>query len=41
MSLTVAALGAAGESVVSGVDSIGKSFPQFFEKLQQLGAQIE
>jgi len=41
MSLTVAALGAAGESVVSGVDSVGKSFPQFFEKLQQLGAKIE
>jgi 3-phosphoshikimate 1-carboxyvinyltransferase len=41
MSLIVAAFGARGESIVLGIDSIQKSFFNFFEKFYDLGANIE
>lgn len=41
MSLTVAGLAAEGETVISGVESIAKSFPGFFDRLRELGAKIE
>jgi 3-phosphoshikimate 1-carboxyvinyltransferase len=41
MSLTVAGLGATGETVVSGTEAIAKSFPGFFDQLRDVGAQIE
>ncbi len=41
MSLTVAALGAKGDTTISGVEVIAKSFPNFFEELQRIGACIE
>jgi len=41
MSLTVAGLGAKGETVVTGTQMIAKSFPGFFDQLKKLGANIE
>lgn len=41
MSLTVAALAAEGETVVSGVEAVAKSFPGFFDLLRETGAKIE
>ena len=41
MSLTVAGLGARGETVVSGIEVVAKSFPGFFDRFRQVGAQIE
>lgn len=40
MALTVAALGADGESVVHGMRSVAKSYPSFFEDFQKIGAQM-
>jgi 3-phosphoshikimate 1-carboxyvinyltransferase len=41
MSLTVAGLGATGETVVTGTEAVAKSFPGFFDRLREAGAQIE
>ena len=41
MSLTVAALGAQGETIVQGVSSISKTYRNFANHLQQLGADLE
>jgi len=41
MSLAIAALGAKGNTTISGVEVVSKSFPNFFEQLQTIGAQIE
>lgn len=41
MSLTVAALGAEGESVIQGVECAHKTYPNFKEHLIKLGARIE
>lgn len=41
MSLTVAALGAEGESIIEGAKSVAKSFPTFAQEFQALGAQLE
>lgn len=41
MSLTVAGLGAAGETVVTGTEMVAKSFPGFFDRLREIGANIE
>ncbi len=41
MSLTVAGLGATGETIVSGVETVAKSFPGFFDQLREVGANIE
>lgn len=41
MALSVAAYGAKGSSVVEHVDCVGKTFPQFAEKMRTTGAQIE
>lgn len=41
MALTVAALRAKGESVIHGIDCVGKSYPSFFEHLSKLGAKVE
>ncbi len=41
MSLTVAGLGAAGETIVTGTEMIAKSFPGFFDHLREVGANIE
>lgn len=41
MALAVAALRAKGESVIHGIDCVGKSYPSFFEHLSHLGAKVE
>jgi 3-phosphoshikimate 1-carboxyvinyltransferase len=41
MSLTVAGLGATGETLVTGTEMIAKSFPGFFDRLREVGAKIE
>lgn len=41
MSLTVAALGAEGESVIEGVECVAKTYPNFKEHLKQLGAKLQ
>lgn len=41
MALTVAALKAKGESQLIGSESVLKSYPTFFQHLQQMGAKIE
>lgn len=41
MALTVAALKAAGESQLIGSESVLKSYPTFFQHLQQMGAKVE
>jgi 3-phosphoshikimate 1-carboxyvinyltransferase len=40
LALAVAALGAAGESEIDGVECVEKSFPGFMEELSRLGAKI-
>lgn len=40
MSLSVAALGAEGDSEILGVGCVGKTFPSFFEDFKNLGAKI-
>jgi 3-phosphoshikimate 1-carboxyvinyltransferase len=40
MSLAVAALGAEGETKISSVDCVSKTFPTFMNDFNQLGAQI-
>lgn len=41
MSLAIAALGASGETIIENVACVDKSYPQFAQTLQQLGAAIE
>lgn len=41
MSLSIAALGAKGESVIDGVECVAKTFPTFARDLSNLGASIE
>lgn len=41
MSLTVAGLGATGETLVTGTETVAKSFPGFFDMLREVGANIE
>lgn len=41
MALTVAAYGAKGSSLIEHVDCVGKTFPQFAEKMRMTGAHIE
>ncbi|HEX4839545.1 MAG TPA: 3-phosphoshikimate 1-carboxyvinyltransferase [Rhabdochlamydiaceae bacterium] len=41
MSLTVAGLGATGETVVMETERVAKSFPGFFDQFRKLGANIE
>lgn len=41
MALSVAALGAHGESSIRGIECVGKSYPTFFHDLTQLGAVME
>jgi 3-phosphoshikimate 1-carboxyvinyltransferase len=41
MSLTVAGLAAEGETVVTGIEAVAKSFPGFFDHLRAVGARIE
>jgi 3-phosphoshikimate 1-carboxyvinyltransferase len=41
MSLAIAALFAKGSSVISGAESVRKSYPGFFNDLAKLGAKIE
>ncbi len=41
MSLTVAALGAEGDSIINGAEAVSKSYPLFFADLKKLGARIE
>jgi 3-phosphoshikimate 1-carboxyvinyltransferase len=41
MALTVAALGASSPSTLHGADCVAKTYPHFFEQLQQLGAHIK
>ena len=41
MSLTVAALGASGETTVSSVECVAKTFPTFVRDFNALGAEIE
>ncbi len=40
MALSVAALSAQGESVIHGVECVGKSYPVFFQHLAELGAEV-
>lgn len=40
MALSVAALGARGESVIHGIECVAKSYPNFFEHLIRLGAKV-
>lgn len=40
MALTVAALGAKGETIVKNVSCVEKSYPKFFEEMIRLGADI-
>lgn len=41
MALSVAAMSAKGESLIHGVECVGKSYPAFFNHLAQLGAKVE
>lgn len=41
MSLTIAGLAAKGETVVTGIKTVNKSFPGFFEAFRKIGAKIE
>lgn len=41
MALTVAALGAEGDSMISSIDCIDKSYPSFIPDFQNCGAQLE
>ncbi|MGD9116617.1 MAG: 3-phosphoshikimate 1-carboxyvinyltransferase [Dehalococcoidia bacterium] len=41
MSLSIAALFAAGDSIVNGTEAVTKSYPRFFSDLTALGAKVE
>lgn len=41
MALSVAALGAHGESAIHGIDCVGKSYPSFFDDFKKMGAQMD
>jgi 3-phosphoshikimate 1-carboxyvinyltransferase len=41
MALTVAALGAQGETILQGAECVEKSYPNFFEEMKNSGADIE
>ena len=41
MSLTVAALGAQGESTINGVECVAKTYPNFKEHMTKLGATLQ
>jgi 3-phosphoshikimate 1-carboxyvinyltransferase len=41
MSLTVAALGAQGNSIIHNIDCVTKTFPNFAETFQSIGAKME
>ncbi len=41
MSLAVAALGAEGDTTISSIECVGKTFPDFFEQMRSLGAKME
>ncbi len=41
MSLTVAALGAEGESTIDGVECVAKTYPNFKEHMNKLGAHVQ
>lgn len=41
MALSVAAMRAKGESIIHGVECVGKSYPMFFDHLAHLGAKVE
>lgn len=41
MAIAVAALKAAGETSIEEADAINKSYPAFYDHLQQLGAQVQ
>jgi 3-phosphoshikimate 1-carboxyvinyltransferase len=41
MSLAIAALSARGSSIISGAETVSKSYPGFFNDLTSLGAKIE
>jgi 3-phosphoshikimate 1-carboxyvinyltransferase len=41
MACAVAALRADGDVVIEEAEAVEKSFPDFYEKLQQLGASIQ
>ncbi len=41
MSLTVAALGAEGESTIEGVECVAKTYPNFKKHMKQLGANVQ
>jgi 3-phosphoshikimate 1-carboxyvinyltransferase len=40
MALTIAALGAEGNSTIHGIECINKSYPNFVEDLKTLGGQV-
>ncbi|NOZ76334.1 MAG: 3-phosphoshikimate 1-carboxyvinyltransferase, partial [Euryarchaeota archaeon] len=40
MALAVTGLCAEGETVIKGAECVGISFPEFFEKLEALGARV-
>jgi 3-phosphoshikimate 1-carboxyvinyltransferase len=40
MACSIAALGATGQTTIQNAECVEKSYPQFFEDLQQLGAEI-
>jgi 3-phosphoshikimate 1-carboxyvinyltransferase len=41
MAAAIAALGATGSIAITNADAINKSYPQFFEHLQQLGVMVQ
>jgi 3-phosphoshikimate 1-carboxyvinyltransferase len=40
MALAVAALNAENETIIEDAEAVGKSWPDFFEKMKELGANI-
>jgi 3-phosphoshikimate 1-carboxyvinyltransferase len=40
MACSIVALGAAGQTAIQNAECVEKSYPQFFEDLRQLGADI-
>jgi 5-enolpyruvylshikimate-3-phosphate synthase len=41
MSLTVAAMGAEGESILKDSSCVSKTYPLFFDDMKKIGANIE
>jgi 3-phosphoshikimate 1-carboxyvinyltransferase len=41
MAMAIAALTANGQMEIEGADSVNKSYPQFWQHIQQLGAEVE